>query len=223
MLRQDVNRGKSAAINRALELARGEYVAFLDDDDEWAPTRLQTALVAHRHTGCDVVILGLDQAPFDASEDSPARRIPPAMLATREMLGHMGTTTVRRTACMNFNASYRASQDLDWTLRMRQAGTSYAGSAAVEWSWGRHEGPRHKNDQTARIAASYRLLDEHSDWYAAHPAALAYRHYRLGVMHLQQGERRQALNCLMKSVMARPRVEQARLTSRILRQAISGR
>jgi glycosyltransferase involved in cell wall biosynthesis len=35
------NRGLSAARNTGIELSEGKYIAFLDDDDEWAPTKLQ--------------------------------------------------------------------------------------------------------------------------------------------------------------------------------------
>lgn len=41
LIQHDKNRGPGAARNTALEVARGEWVAYLDADDQWLPERIE--------------------------------------------------------------------------------------------------------------------------------------------------------------------------------------
>ncbi len=51
LVRHEVSKGVAAARNRGLLEARAEWVAFLDDDDLWAPHKLVTQLEAARRHG----------------------------------------------------------------------------------------------------------------------------------------------------------------------------
>lgn len=68
------NRGAHAAINRAIELSRGDYVAILNSDDLFEPERLEHAWGVARAAGAllvcgEVQLIGDDGGPAPAGHD----------------------------------------------------------------------------------------------------------------------------------------------------------
>jgi glycosyltransferase involved in cell wall biosynthesis len=61
--RVEENAGVDATRNRGLEKARGEFVAFLDSDDEWLPHALERAMTAMHDPGIGMVL-----APFTTDD-----------------------------------------------------------------------------------------------------------------------------------------------------------
>lgn len=121
---EQANRGPAAARNAGIEASRGSLLAFLDQDDVWAPATLPTrvdALTARPGIG---YVLGLMQVFQEAGAPWP-HWLDRSWL-TEPRVGYCpGTLLVRREALAEvglFDAGYRSFSDGEWLVRARRAG-----------------------------------------------------------------------------------------------------
>ena len=116
-------KGIGVALNIGIEAARGEWVAFLDDDDLWEPNKLAVQLQVASSTNADVVFC--DTINFGRGHKIIAPLRPPPSLSTREafLLGNYGggcsATMVRRSALLAVGGFDEGHVSPDWDLWMR--------------------------------------------------------------------------------------------------------
>ena len=124
--------GPSKARNTAIAAARGEFLAFLDGDDLWAPEFL-AAQLATLVREPDVVLVWADSQPFGAGADGaslmagapPAGDCDLAALLTAGCVVITSTVVARRQAVIEaggFDESLHRCEDFDLWLRLALRG-----------------------------------------------------------------------------------------------------
>lgn len=123
--------GLAAARNTGASIATGELLAFLDDDDEWEPTKIARQVTELARSGSAVCVTGITIARDSRRVD----RVPTAgeltvesLVDRRTVAAHPSSVVVRRESFLGpigivdeeIPGSY--GEDYDWLLRAARLG-----------------------------------------------------------------------------------------------------
>jgi glycosyltransferase involved in cell wall biosynthesis len=130
LVRNPVPLGEGGARNRGVEHAAAPWIAFLDDDDLWAPDKLRRQLDAVRRAGAGWVYAG-DVVIDDDLEILHGARPPPPRQVMRDLMRHnavpAGASNVLVDASLlarvgPFDPELHRTTDWDMWLRLARVG-----------------------------------------------------------------------------------------------------
>lgn len=208
----DENRGGAAARNTGIRLATAPYVAFLDDDDEWHPTKLERQLECLENSPNQTALVYCRTRLVDVVTGSETvQRIDGRSHAVKDLLVQ---NTIGSTSCVlcrveavqdvgMFDETLPARQDQDLYLQLALR-YEFAFVDAVLVTVYIHDHPRISTDFAGSVAAHDLFYEKYRPRIEADPHVVRIMRHQQG-KHLVAAQRyREARTLLTQAWLAKP-------------------
>lgn len=204
------NSGACIARNTGVHAANGEYVAFLDDDDEWLPEKIARLLplmengAVLAYCGSETVNDSTGERETRPFEEHRGRVY--GELVTRNFVGSTSFPLIRRDALESiggFDPEMVSVQDADVWVRLAVTGDFECTGECLNLYHTDH-GERITSDPAKRIAGLERFNAKNAEYISAHPEAAWIRGMKLVPYYRQNGDVKKALSVWGKCARIKP-------------------
>jgi glycosyltransferase involved in cell wall biosynthesis len=208
IVRQDPPRGVAAARNLGARHATGRWLAFLDDDDIWAPHKFASLLNVARQAGggfaySSVLMIAEDLAPLVVDPAPPADGLIRRMLERNAIPGGGSNVIVEKTLfdrVGGFDESLSFLADWDAWLRLAQAAPAAAAQETLT-AYSCHSDNWVLRDHAAVEGDYSRLSDKHNELARQYGVAPDRVHYdrHIAASYFRAGRRRSGAGRLVQA------------------------
>jgi glycosyltransferase involved in cell wall biosynthesis len=218
--------GLAGARNTGITASRGTLIAFCDDDDVWAPDKLQLQVEQMKLTGAEFVASGVRIH----HTDQIVERVPPALVGLDQLVRervtalHPSTFVMRRDAITGMGlvderipGSY--GEDYDWLLRAaRRKPIASVEQPLVDVYW--HEQSFFAERWEAIAAALSYLLRKHPE-FEADQRGMARIEGQIAFAQAALSHRRAAFRASWRALRGNPRERRAYLALAVASRLVS--
>lgn len=126
-LEHKTNKGIGAGRNTGLEVARGEFIAFLDADDIWQAGKIERQIQILRDNPSIDIVFGHMQCFI--SPDLPSSERNKSHCPEKPVVALTPSAVFMRRTCFDqvgiFNPQWKVGEFIDWLARAKDRGISY--------------------------------------------------------------------------------------------------
>jgi glycosyltransferase involved in cell wall biosynthesis len=194
-LRHEIGRGGAAARNSGIREAKGKFIAFLDDDDEWLPAKLEKQIAVFcRQTNNDLGVVLCGSKVYRAG--TVRQSIPHTrgwIYEQKLSFRHAATTStiLVLSTCLErvggFDETLPAFQEWDLLLRLsKEYQFDYVDE--VLHIYHEHDGARISSSVEKQIRAMQLISKKYAQELQARPKIMSKHRVKLGRMHMRIGQ-----------------------------------
>ena len=205
------NKGACAARNTGIKKSHGNFVAFLDDDDEWLPVKLEKQLKLFVDPEIGLVycrsftideLYGLKKI----REDKFYKGYVFEQLFRRNFIGSTSFPLIRKECfqeCGMFDTNLKSSQDFDLWLRIaKKYKVDYINEPLVNYYV--HDNERLTTNPVYKIQGKLAINRKYQDYLESHPYLKSERLISLIPYYLKIGEKPKAKKAYLKAIRLAP-------------------